>query len=69
MARSAVPSALQINPPNAGSPKGVPINFTVGAFDTTGAPYAGKTIRYAITGRERDRDAAAVPRSAPTATP
>ncbi len=50
VARSAVPSALQINPPNAGSPKGVPINFTVGAFDTNGTPYAGKTIRYAITG-------------------
>ncbi|HEX6620607.1 MAG TPA: hypothetical protein VF024_13155, partial [Solirubrobacteraceae bacterium] len=50
VARSAVPSALQINPPNAGAPKGVPINFTVGAFDTNGTPYAGKTIRYAITG-------------------
>ena len=50
VARSAVPSALQINPPNAGSPKGVPINFTVGAFDTNGTPYAGRTIRYAITG-------------------
>jgi hypothetical protein len=50
VARSAIPSALQINPPNAGSPKGVPINFTVGAFDTNGAPYAGRTIRYAITG-------------------
>ncbi|HEX5897878.1 MAG TPA: hypothetical protein VFY32_00675 [Solirubrobacteraceae bacterium] len=50
VARSAVPSALQINPPNAGSPRGVPINFTVGAFDTNGTPYAGKTIRYAITG-------------------
>jgi hypothetical protein len=50
VARSAVPSALQINPPNAGSPKGVPINFTVGAFDTNGTPYAGKTIRYSITG-------------------
>ena len=50
VARSAIPSALQINPPNAGSPKGVPINFTVGAFDTNGTPYAGRTIRYAITG-------------------
>jgi hypothetical protein len=50
VARSAVPSALQINPPNAGSPKGVPINFIVGAFDTNGTPYAGRTIRYAITG-------------------
>jgi hypothetical protein len=50
VARSAVPSALQINPPNAGAPKGVPINFTVGAFDTNGTPYAGRTIRYSITG-------------------
>jgi hypothetical protein len=50
VARSAVPSALQINPPNAGAPRGVPINFTVGAFDTNGTPYAGKTIRYSITG-------------------
>jgi hypothetical protein len=50
VARSAVPSALQINPPNAGSPKGVPISFTVGAFDTNGTPYAGRTIRYTITG-------------------
>ena len=48
--RSAVPSALQINPPNAGSPKGVPISFTVGAFDSNGTPYAGRTIRYSITG-------------------
>ena len=66
VARSAVPSALQINPPNAGAPKGVPINFTVGAFDTNGSPYAGRTLRYSITGVEpgvRHRR-----RSAPTAT-
>jgi hypothetical protein len=50
VARSAVPSALQITPPNAGSPRGVPINFTVRALDTNGTPYAGKTIRYSITG-------------------
>jgi hypothetical protein len=49
-ARSAVPSALQITPPNAGSPQGVPINFTVSALDTNGQPYAGKTVRYQITG-------------------
>jgi hypothetical protein len=49
-ARSAVPSALQISPPNAGSPQHVPINFTVNAVDTNGQPYAGKTIRYQITG-------------------
>jgi hypothetical protein len=49
-ARSAVPSALQISPPNAGSPQHVPINFTVNAVDTNGQPYVGKTIRYQITG-------------------
>jgi hypothetical protein len=49
-ARSAVPSALQISPPNAGSPQHVPINFSVNAVDTNGQPYAGKTIRYQITG-------------------
>jgi hypothetical protein len=49
-ARSAVPSALQISPPNAGSPQRVPINYTVNAVDTNGQPYAGKTIRYQITG-------------------
>jgi hypothetical protein len=50
VARNAVPSALQLNPTNAGSPKGVPINFTATAVDTAGVPYAGKTLRYAITG-------------------
>jgi hypothetical protein len=50
VARSAVPSALQITPPNAGSPQGVPINFTVSALDTNSQPYAGKTIRYQIVG-------------------
>jgi hypothetical protein len=49
-ARTAVPSALQITPPNAGSPQGVPINFTVSALDTNSQPYAGKTIRYQIVG-------------------
>ncbi len=60
VARSAVPSALQINPPNAGAPKGVPINFTVGAFDTNGVPYAGRTIRYSITGVNAGSGAATV---------
>jgi hypothetical protein len=50
LARNAVPSALQISPPNAGSPKGVPINFTASALDTNGTPYAGRNIRYSITG-------------------
>lgn len=49
-ARSAVPSALQLTPPNGGAPKGVPINFTATATNTDGVPYAGKTLRYSITG-------------------
>ena len=50
LARNAVPSALQLTPSNAGAPKGVPINFTATALDTAGVPYAGRTLRYAITG-------------------
>lgn len=50
VARNAVPSALQINPTNAGSRQGVPIAFTVTALDTNGQPYAGKTLRYQIVG-------------------
>ena len=37
-------------PTNAGSPKGVPINFTATATDTAGAPYAGRTLRWPIIG-------------------
>jgi hypothetical protein len=48
--RSAVPSALQLNPTNAGSRQGVPIAITATATDSNGQPYAGKTLRYAITG-------------------
>ena len=48
--RSAVPSALQLTPPNAGAPKGVPIEFTATAIDTAGTPYAGRTLRWAIAG-------------------
>jgi hypothetical protein len=49
-ARSAVPSALQLTPTNGGAPRGVPINFTATATNTDGVPYAGKTLRYQITG-------------------
>jgi hypothetical protein len=48
--RSAVPSALQLNPTNAGSRQGVPIAITATATDSNGAPYAGKTLRYTIAG-------------------
>jgi hypothetical protein len=47
---NAVPAALQISPSNAGSPKGVPVNFTVTGLDTNGQPYAGRTLRYEIKG-------------------
>jgi hypothetical protein len=50
VARNAVPSALQLNPTNAGSPQRVPINFNVTAVDSNGQPYAGRTIRYQILG-------------------
>jgi hypothetical protein len=48
--RSAVPSALQLNPTNAASRQGVPINITATALDSNGQPYAGQTLQYAITG-------------------
>jgi hypothetical protein len=48
--RSAVPSALQLNPTNAGSRQGVPIGITATATDSNGQPYAGKTLRYSIAG-------------------
>ncbi|HEY7256345.1 MAG TPA: Ig-like domain-containing protein [Solirubrobacterales bacterium] len=48
--RSAVPSALQLNPTNAGSRQGVPINITATALDSNGQPYAGKTLHYSISG-------------------
>ncbi len=48
--RNAVPAALRLEPSNAGSPRGVPINFTALATDTNGTPYAGRTLRYTIVG-------------------
>jgi hypothetical protein len=48
--RSAVPTALQLSPPNAGAPQRVPITFTATAVDSSGIPYAGRTLRWAITG-------------------
>jgi len=48
--RSAVPSALQMNPTNAASRQGVPVGITATATDSNAQPYAGKTLRYTITG-------------------
>jgi hypothetical protein len=50
LVKSAVPSALQLNPTNAGSRQGVPINITATALDSNGQPYAGKSLRYSIAG-------------------
>ena len=48
--RSAVPAALQFNSINAGSPQRVPISFVATAKDTSGVAFAGKQLRYTITG-------------------
>jgi hypothetical protein len=50
IARSAVPSPLQLTPSNAGSPRGVPVNVTATATNTDGVPYAGRPLRYTILG-------------------
>ena len=50
VARSAVPAPLILTPSNAGAPQGVPINVTATATNSEGVPYAGKTLRYTITG-------------------
>ena len=48
--KNAVPALLQLTPSNAGSPRGVPINVTATAVNTEGAPYAGRSLRYDVTG-------------------
>jgi hypothetical protein len=48
--RNAVPAALQFNTTNAGSPQHVPVSFVATAKDTSGVAFAGKQLRYAITG-------------------
>jgi hypothetical protein len=48
--RSAVPSALQLNPTNVGSRQGTPISVTATATDSNGQPYAGKTLRFQLIG-------------------
>jgi hypothetical protein len=50
VARSAVPAPLILTPSNAGAPQGVPINITATATNSEGVPYAGRTLRYTITG-------------------
>ncbi len=48
--RTALPAALQFDQTNAGAPQGTPITFTVTAKDTADVPFAGKTLRWEITG-------------------
>jgi hypothetical protein len=48
--RSALPAALQFDKTNAGSPQRVPITFVATAKDTSGTPFTGKPLRFAITG-------------------
>jgi hypothetical protein len=48
--KNAVPALLQLTPSNAGSPRGVPINVTATAVNTEGVPYAGRTLKFEITG-------------------
>jgi len=48
--KNAVPALLQLTPSNAGSPRGVPINVTATAVNTEGVPYAGRALRYDVTG-------------------
>jgi hypothetical protein len=50
ISRAAVPSALQLSPTNAGSPQGVPVHIAATAVDSSGVPYAGRVLRYAISG-------------------
>src|SRR5262249_2351678 len=40
----------QFSPTNAGAPQGVPIQCTVIATDTSGQPFAGRTLRFSILG-------------------
>ena len=48
--KNAVPALLQLTPSNAGSPRGVPVNVTATAVNTEGVPYAGRSLKYEITG-------------------
>jgi hypothetical protein len=48
--RSALPAALQFDKTNAGAPQRTPIAFVATAKDTSGAPFAGKPLRFTIAG-------------------
>jgi hypothetical protein len=48
--RSALPAALQFDKSNAGAPQRTPITFVATAKDTAGNAFAGKALRFTITG-------------------
>jgi hypothetical protein len=48
--RNAVPALLQLTPSSAGSPLGVPVNVSATAVNPDGVPYAGRSLKYTITG-------------------
>ena len=58
--RSAVPAALQFDKTNAGAPQRTPITFVATAKDTSGQPFTGKALRYAITGANQLSGAATI---------
>ena len=48
--RSAQPAALVLTPATQSAAQNTPVTFTATAKDTSDQPYAGKVLRYAITG-------------------
>jgi hypothetical protein len=48
--RTTAPNGLRVVPTSARGPQGVALRFTVTAVDTSGAPLAGRTVRYSIAG-------------------
>jgi hypothetical protein len=48
--RFAIPAPLSVDPPTASKKTGDPHSVTVRASDSTGGPYAGRTVRWSITG-------------------
>src|SRR4051812_21932390 len=48
--RTTAPSGLRVVPSSAGGPQGVALPFAVTVEDPSGAPRAGRTVRYAIAG-------------------
>ncbi len=58
--RSALPAALQFDKTNAGAPQRTPITFVATAKDTAGVAFAGKSLRFTISGVNPASGAAAI---------